>query len=95
MRKGLLLVLPLLAAGCGLREPLRPVDGQEPPPTPAAMTRPLTTQEMLAPSAEARPTRVDELITRSETRENDRFDLPPPEVPAGEPVVPTEDEGPE
>ncbi len=74
--------LALLAlAGCGLREPLEPLPGQAAPAPPAMATRPLTTEEMLTPPPIARPQRVDELLRRSEEREDDRFDLPPGDVP--------------
>ena len=70
----------LLLAGCGLREPLRPVDGQAMPVAPALAPRALTSDELLAVSSEMRPLRVDEPLTRSEERPPDRFDLPPPDV---------------
>jgi hypothetical protein len=93
MKRAALLILPLLVAGCGLREPLQPVEGHAPAPAPAAMDRPLTTDELLAQPTIARPERVDELLRRSEEREDDRFDLPPPEVPAGTIPVPEDSEG--
>ena len=68
----------LLAAGCGLREPLQPAPGQALPPArpwpQAADHRRIARTPPLA-----RPDRVDELLRRSEEREDDRFDLPPPE----------------
>ena len=70
----------LLTAGCGLREPLRPADGQSMPIAPVLSSRPLTANELLAVSSEMRPLRVDEPLTRSERRPVDRFDLPPPDV---------------
>ena len=70
----------LVLSGCGLREPLRPVEGQSMPVAPALAPRALTSDEMLAVSSEMRPLRVDEPLTRSEERPADRFDLPPPDV---------------
>lgn len=70
----------LALAGCGLREPLRPAEGQAMPVAPALAPRALTSDEMLAVSSEMRPLRVDEPLTRSEERPADRFDLPPPDV---------------
>ena len=70
----------LLLAGCGLRQPLRPAEGQAMPVAPALAPRALTSDEMLAVSSEMRPLRVDEPLTRSEERPADRFDLPPPDV---------------
>jgi hypothetical protein len=66
------------AAGCGLRAPLQPAPGETLPQAPPLSARPLTSDELLTPPQIARPERVDELLRRSETREDDRFDLPPP-----------------
>lgn len=75
------LLLSLLAglAACGTREPLQPAPGQKLPPQPAAASTPLTTSELLDVPPIARPERVDEPLRRSEERQDDRFDLPPPE----------------
>lgn len=74
----LALALALLLAACGSREPLRPPAGESPPVAPAMAQRAPTVDEMLEPPPIARPERVDELLRRSEEREDDRFDLPPP-----------------
>lgn len=66
----------VLLAGCGGREALKPAPGQSPPVVPA-MARAPTTAEMLALPPIAAPQREDELLKRSEPREDDRFDLPP------------------
>ena len=76
-----LFVLVIALAGCGMREPLRPAEGQAMPPAPAMASRAMTTDELLAPPPVARPGRVDELLRRSEVREDDRFDLPPGDIP--------------
>ena len=68
----------LLLAACGSREPLRPRAGDAPPPRPAMAARAPTTEEMLTPPPIARPERAGEPLRRSEEREDDRFDLPPP-----------------
>jgi hypothetical protein len=70
--------LLLVLAGCGSREPLRPAAGEQMPPAPAMAARAPTTEELLTPPPIARPQRVDETLRRSEEREDDRFDLPPP-----------------
>ncbi|HVQ07333.1 MAG TPA: hypothetical protein VMS43_02755 [Allosphingosinicella sp.] len=75
------LLLALLLGACGLREPLRPPPGQSMPPAPSMTSEPLTTDQLLAPPPVARPGRVDELLRRSEEREDDRFDLPPGDIP--------------
>jgi hypothetical protein len=79
--KRIALLLPLALAGCGLREPLAPAQGQHMPPAAAMASRPMTTDELLEPPPVARPGRVDELLRRSEVREDDRFDLPPGDIP--------------
>ena len=85
----------LLLSACGLREPLEPPAGESLPPAPAMAARPLTAEELLTPPPVARPARVDELLRRSEEREDDRFDLPPADMPGGgvpEPADRGEDE---
>jgi predicted small lipoprotein YifL len=96
MKRTLVLLLaatPL--AACGLREPLRPPPGETMPPAAAMARRAPTTEELLTPPPIARPERVDELLRRSEERTDDRFDLPPPDVPAGDVPATGEDEEPE
>lgn len=80
-RSLLLLALAVALAGCGLRRPLAPAQGQHMPPAPAMASRPLTTDEMITPPVIARPARLDELLQRSEERPDDRFNLPPGDVP--------------
>ncbi len=63
---------------CGKREDLKPVVGQAPPVIPIGATRPPTNEELTTPDAQAKPARSDELLKRSEQREPDDFDLPPP-----------------
>lgn len=69
--------LAMLGA-CGKREDLKPAAGQAPPPLPIGAKRQPTTEELTTPSAQARPARSEELLKRSERREPDDFDLPPP-----------------
>jgi len=76
LRLALLGSLALLA-GCGGRAALRPQEGASLPPTPYAATRAPTAEELMTPGPQARPQRSDELLRRSEEREDDRFDLPP------------------
>ena len=77
MRIVLPITIALLLSACGGREALRPRAGESLPPKPAfAETRP-TAAELIEPSTQARPERSDELLRRSEEREDDRFDLPP------------------
>jgi hypothetical protein len=79
-----LAVPALLLAACGMREPLRLAPGEQAVQRPAMASRPLTTDEMLAQTPVARPERVDELLRRSEEREDDRFDLPPGDIPVAD-----------
>jgi hypothetical protein len=64
-------------SACGGREPLTPKPGDSMPVAPAMAARAPTTEELLTPPPVAQPQRVDELLRRSERREDDRFDLPP------------------
>lgn len=75
--KLLLLALPLLLAACGGRQALQPPPGEQLPVAPATDTVAPTAIELLDPPAYARPERFDEVLRRSEEREDDRFDLPP------------------
>jgi hypothetical protein len=95
MKRAALLGLALLVGACGLREPLRPAPGQSMPPAPSMASRALTTDELLAPPPAARPGRVDELLRRSEEREDDRFDLPPGDIPVDDGPASNNSEAPE
>ena len=87
MKRGALFLLAAGLAACGLRQPLEPPPGESLPPAPAMVGRPLTPQELLTPPPITRPERLGEPLTRSEERTDDRFDLPPADVPAGEDPV--------
>lgn len=67
-----------LLGGCGGKEDLKPVAGQPAPVIPVGATRAPTTEELTTPDAQSLPARSDELLKRSERREPDDFDLPPP-----------------
>ena len=78
IRTTAILLSALAITACGGREPLQPAQGEGMPVAPAmAQTEP-TTDDLLEPSTQQRPERVDELLRRSEEREADPFDLPPP-----------------
>ncbi len=68
----------ILLAACGSREPLRPAAGEGMPVAPAMARAEPTTDDLLEPTTQQRPSRVDEILRRSEEREDDPFDLPPP-----------------
>ncbi|MBK6411948.1 hypothetical protein [Sphingopyxis sp.] len=67
-----------LLGACGSKEDLKAVAGQPAPVVPVGAPRAPTTEELTTPDAQARPARSDELLKRSERREPDDFDLPPP-----------------
>lgn len=79
MRRYVIAALLTVALGaCGGSQKLRPAAGESLPVKPAMATATPTPAELLEPSAIARPDRVSEVLRRSEEREVDRFDLPPP-----------------
>jgi hypothetical protein len=67
-----------LVAGCGNKVELRPRADAAPPVAPAGSKGPETPKQQVTPDAEAKPARSDELLKRSEARQTDDFDLPPP-----------------
>jgi hypothetical protein len=81
-------LVPLIAlalAACGKVAPLEPAAGKSLPVKPAMASVTPTAEQLLTPPTYARPERVDELMKRSQPRQVDRFDLPPP---AGEAPIP-------
>ena len=76
-----LALAPLALTACGKAEELRPAAGQALPVKPAAAREAPTADVLLALPVQARPERIDEPLRRSERREADPFDLPPPGDP--------------
>ena len=74
----LLLVSIAALAGCGRVAELQPKPGASLPVKPLMARTTPTPAELLTPPAYARPIRVDDLATRSQPRQADPFDLPPP-----------------
>jgi predicted small lipoprotein YifL len=68
-----------LVAGCGIRAPLEPPAGTSLPVAPYGRDEPPKAEGLLEAPTQALPERSVELRRRSEERENDAFDLPPPE----------------
>ena len=66
-------------AACGKVAPLKPAAGQTLPVKPLMAKKAPTAQELLEVPDIAHPQRIDELMRRSEPREPDLFDLPPPD----------------
>jgi hypothetical protein len=96
-----LIAATLLLGACGKVADLKPAPGQSLPVKPLMARTTPTPEQLLTPPTYARPERVDELMKRSEPREADPFDLPPPSggaapaLPAGSEPQPTpEDTGP-
>lgn len=83
MRKtAALILIPVLAAalaGCGQRASLAVKQGERLPPAPYGRGVQPKPMELLSPPTLAIPERSVELRTRSEAREDDPYDLPPPE----------------
>ena len=70
--------LALALSGCGKADGLVPTAGKTLPIAPyGAKTQP-TAEQLLAPTTQQRPQRSDELLTTSQPRRSDEFDLPPP-----------------
>ncbi|WP_404711078.1 hypothetical protein [Sphingomonas sp. MMS24-J13] len=77
LRTGFGLGLMLLLAACGAEQQLTPKKGATLPVKPATSpTRPDSDQLLVAPQT-VKPSRSDELLIRSQPRNDDRFDLPP------------------
>ncbi len=68
----------LLLAACGNQVDLRPAAGESMPVAPAGAPTVPSAAELIEPSQQARPERSDDPLTKSEEREDDPFDLPPP-----------------
>jgi len=73
------LALAALLAACGQTQDLRPAAGESLPPPPFGRADPPPAAELLTLDPQAAPERSVELRRRSEEREDDPFDLPPPE----------------
>ena len=71
----------LALVSCGGRQPLKPVAGQELPAVPVGAATSPTAAQLMTPSTQARPQRNVELLTQSQERQADEFDLPPEKQP--------------
>lgn len=77
-RVGIVLLAGALAA-CGNRVALAPEAGHALPPAPLGRADRPIADELLTRTQQAAPSRSIELRTRSEERDDDPFDLPPPD----------------
>jgi hypothetical protein len=73
--------LVIILTACGKVGDLQPRAGQSMPPKAYSQTAPSSAEALSTPSVQARPGRSDELLRRSERREDDPFDLAPGEEP--------------
>ena len=73
------LIAAAALAGCGSVADLEPPPGKSLPVRPAMAQVTPTAEDLLTPPPFAKPERIDELMRRSQPREADRFDLPPPD----------------
>lgn len=69
----------LTLSACAQTADLVPLAGNDLPPTPTGAAGAPTAADLLEPTPQAAPERSVELRRRSEEREDDPFDLPPPE----------------
>jgi hypothetical protein len=67
----------LLLTGCGAVQGLTPRPGGTLPVKPATAPAQPQPTDLLAQQPTVKPGRSDELLTRSQPRNDDRFDLPP------------------
>ncbi|PZU78658.1 MAG: hypothetical protein DI530_10290 [Sphingomonas sp.] len=73
----LLLGAALPLAACGSTQALKPAAGEQLPAAPYGAPATPTVADLLTPSVQERPQRNSEIMTRSQERQNDAFDLPP------------------
>ena len=76
-----IVLLSLGVAACGGLQPLKPIEGQKMPAVPVGAAAAPTAQQFMTPSIQARPERSVDIISQSEERRDDPFDLPPEDQP--------------
>jgi hypothetical protein len=70
-------VAALALAACGKQAELHYPAGSPGPATPTGSAAPPTPADLVAPTPQSRPQRSDELLSKSQERQSDEFDLPP------------------
>jgi hypothetical protein len=97
-RRILVIAGVLAIAGCGRITDLKPAAGQSLPVKPLMAKATPSPNDLLKLPPYAKPDRVDELIKRSQPRQDDPFELPPPTggsaptLPAGSEPQPVSNE---
>ena len=77
MRRSIL-ILALILSACGSKVALTPRQGSSLPVKPQTASAVPTPDQLLTPDTQSRPQRNDEQLKRSQERQDDKFDLPPP-----------------
>ncbi|MGN6817870.1 MAG: hypothetical protein ACTHJR_04290 [Sphingomonas sp.] len=77
MKRIVILGLVLALSACGAARDLKPAAGKALPVAPFGAQATPTPPQLLTASTQARPERSDELLTSSEERQGNEFDLPP------------------
>ncbi|MES2095237.1 MAG: hypothetical protein V4459_00615 [Pseudomonadota bacterium] len=77
MKPVVIIGLLFALSACGAARDLKPAAGKALPVAPYGATATPAATALLTPSVQARPGRSDELLTASEERKGDEYDLPP------------------
>ena len=80
------LALPLTMAGCGAARELKPRPGETLPVAPYGARATPTRDQLIRATTQQRPARSDDLLTSSQARRDDRFDMPPADGPTPSPA---------
>ena len=67
----------ILLAACGSKQDLKPNVGSSLPGKPYGAAEAPAPLELMTANDQARPQRSDEVLIRSQERQEDKFDLPP------------------
>ncbi len=77
MKRLAVIGLILALSACGAARDLKPLAGKALPPAPYGATATPTPNQLLTASSQARPGSSSELLTSSNERQGNEFDLPP------------------
>jgi uncharacterized lipoprotein YmbA len=77
VKRWIVLGLALALAACGAARDLKPAAGEALPVAPYGAAATPSPTQLLTASTQARPVRSDELLTNSQERQGNEFDLPP------------------